>query len=112
VIDFGVLKRVARERCEALDHTFLLQRASRVLDIVETAKNWKIAFGEHQRYVFPKSDVTALPIENTTAELLARWFHDEIGAALRAAGHTNIGHLRVEVEEAPGQSGWYAGPLA
>jgi 6-pyruvoyltetrahydropterin/6-carboxytetrahydropterin synthase len=108
VIDFSLIKRIARERCEAIDHKFLLQRDSRVLAIAETADAWQISFGERQRYVFPKSDVAVLPIDNSTAERLAVWFHGEIAAALTDAGATNIRRLRVEVEEAPGQSGWYA----
>lgn len=111
VVDFSLLKRVARERCEAIDHTFLLQLRSRVLAISETADAWEIAAGE-RRYSFPKSDVTPLPLDNTTAERLAEWFHGEIAAALRRAGSVNIRHLHVEVEEAPGQAGWFAAALA
>jgi len=111
VIDFSLIKRIARERCEAIDHKFLLQRDSRVLSITQTADAWQIAFGEHQRYLFPKSDVAALPIDNSTAERLAEWFHGEIAAALMSAGAANVGRLRVEVEEAPGQSGWYAAEI-
>lgn len=111
VIDFALIKRIARERCDAIDHKFLLQRRSRVLAISERDDAWEVTFGERQRYVFPKSDVAALPIDNSTAERLAEWFHGEIAAALRAAAARNIRHLRVEVEEAPGQSGWYAAPI-
>ena len=109
VVDFSLLKRVVRERCESLDHKFLLQRDSRVLAISEAAAAWEVGAGE-RRYVFPKSDVAVLPIDNTTAERLAEWLHGEVAAALRAHGATNIRHLRVEVEEAPGQAGWYAAP--
>jgi 6-pyruvoyltetrahydropterin/6-carboxytetrahydropterin synthase len=108
VIDFALIKRIARERCEMIDHKFLLQRDSSVLAITETRDAWQISFGERQRYLFPKSDVALLPIDNSTAERLAAWFHGEIAAALLAAGARNIGRLRVEVEEAPGQTGWYA----
>ena len=110
VIDFTLLKQVARERCDALDHKFLLQCTSRLLRIAEAAAHWDVAFGE-RRYLFPKGDVAALPIDNSTAERLAEWFHGEIAAALRAHGADNIRHLRIEVEEAPGQLGWYAAPL-
>ena len=111
VVDFGLLKRIARERCEAIDHKFLLQRASRALAIVEAADHWQVTFGERQRYIFPKSDVAVLPIDNSTAERLAGWFHAEISAALRVQGCGNIARLRIEVEEAPGQAGWYAAPV-
>jgi 6-pyruvoyltetrahydropterin/6-carboxytetrahydropterin synthase len=111
VIDFGVLKQIARECCESIDHHFLLQRESRVLTIVEEAEHWQVSFGDAPGYRFPKRDVAVLPIENSTTECLALWFHGEIAAALRARGITSLRHLRIEIEEAPGQSGWYAAPL-
>lgn len=107
VIDFSLLKRIARERCEQIDHTFLLQRDSRVLSIAEQDDGWQITTPEGRSYSFPRSDVSLLPIDNTTVERLAEWFHAEIAAALRAEGMGNIRVLRIEVEEAPGQSGSY-----
>jgi 6-pyruvoyltetrahydropterin/6-carboxytetrahydropterin synthase len=111
VIDFSQIKRLARELCESIDHKFLLQRDSRLLLIDEHADSWEIRFGERLRYVFPKRDVAVLPIDNSTAERLAEWFHARIGAGLRATGWSNVVRLRVEVEEAPGQAGWYSAPL-
>jgi 6-pyruvoyltetrahydropterin/6-carboxytetrahydropterin synthase len=112
VIDFSLLKRIARERCEQIDHTFLLQRDSRVLAIEEFDDAWQITTPDRRRFHFPKSDVSVLSIDNTTVERLAEWFHAEIASALQAEGMRNIGILRIEVEEAPGQSGGYAAPIA
>jgi 6-pyruvoyltetrahydropterin/6-carboxytetrahydropterin synthase len=111
VIDFSLLKRIARERCEAIDHRFLLQRESRVLQIAEDGGQWLIVTPQGKRYAFPKADVADLPIDNTTVERLAQWLHGEIAAALHAEGGANITHLRVEVEEAPGQAGWFGAGL-
>lgn len=111
VIDFSLLKRITRERCESIDHTFLLQRDSRVLAIADDGDAWRIAAPGGRRYLFPKTDVSVLPLDNTTVERLAAWFHAEIAAALQAAGISTLRALRVEVEEAPGQAGWYAAPL-
>jgi 6-pyruvoyltetrahydropterin/6-carboxytetrahydropterin synthase len=111
VIDFSLLKRIARERCEEIDHTFLLQRNSRVLAIEELDDTWQITTPDHRRFQLPKSDVSVLPIDNTTVERLAEWFHAEIAAALQTEGMTNVGMLRIEVEEAPGQSGSYTAPV-
>jgi 6-pyruvoyl-tetrahydropterin synthase len=106
VVDFSVLKRLVRQACEALDHRFLLQRDSFLLESVEADDAWEITFGE-RRYRFPVSDVVALPIENTTAELLAEWIAERVATALLAGGHTTIERLAVDVEEMPGQSGGY-----
>ncbi len=106
VIDFSVLKRLAREACEALDHLFLLQRNSKLLEITEAAEGWTIRFGDRV-YQFPASDVIALPIENSTAELLAEWICERVIAGLDAGEHDNIRRVGVDVEEMPGQSGGY-----
>jgi 6-pyruvoyl-tetrahydropterin synthase len=107
VIDFSVLKRLTREACEELDHQFLLQRNSTLLDITESAEGWTIGFGDRV-YRFPASDVVALPIENSTAELLAEWICEQVIAGLDAGDHDNITRLAIDVEEMPGQSGGYA----
>ena len=111
VIDFAALKRAVREACEALDHRFLLQRDSRLLDIVEDAAGWTIRFGSRE-YRFPASDVVALPIENSTAELLAEWICGRIAHALAEGGHDQLTRIALEVEEMPGQSGAYGRELA
>jgi len=103
VCDFSTLKTLGKALCDELDHKFLLQRDSRVLRIDEGMSNWKIRFLE-RGFVFPKSDVIALPIDNTTAERLAEWFISRLTDDLRARGATNITSVSVTVEEAPGQA--------
>jgi 6-pyruvoyltetrahydropterin/6-carboxytetrahydropterin synthase len=98
VIDFAALKRVTREACERLDHRFLLQTQS------------SLRHGARE-YVFPAADVMALPLENTTAELIAQWLWEQVSAALAAEGVGNLARLAVEVEEMPGQAGGYAAAL-
>jgi 6-pyruvoyltetrahydropterin/6-carboxytetrahydropterin synthase len=110
VIDFGRLKRIVREICAELDHKFLLQEGSRDLRATRDRDSWTVEF-ESRRYVMPVGDVVALPIENTTAERLAEWFAGRIAGALQAAGATNVKVVRVGVEEARGQSGWFSAPL-
>lgn len=110
VIDFSVLKRYVREACERLDHRFLLQRDSALLEIREDADGWTIVFGE-RRYHFPAADVLALPVDNTTAELIAQWLCERVVEALEAGGHSNLSRVEVEVEEMPGQGGSYARDL-
>ena len=106
VIDFSVLKRAAREACEALDHRFLLQRDSPLLDVREDGEAWTIRFRERE-YRFPAADVAALPIANSTAELIAEWIAGRVLASLDGGGHANLRRIAVEVEEMPGQSGGY-----
>ena len=103
VCDFSTLKSLGKALCDEMDHKFLLQRESLVLEIDEGASNWKVRFGE-RGFVFPKSDVLALPIDNTTAERLAEYFVMRLQASLAERGATNLRSIAVGVEEAPGQS--------
>lgn len=103
VCDFSTLKSYGKAICDELDHKFLLQRESRVLEIDEGASNWKVRFGE-RGFVFPKSDVLALPIDNTTAERIAEYFLGRLRVSLADGGATNLTRIMVTIEEAPGQS--------
>ena len=111
VIDFSALKTYVREVCDFLDHHFLLQERSPLLDVARDGDAWTVGF-RGRSYHFPAADVRALPIENTTAELLAEYIAERVAERLAAEGHGNITRLAVEVEEMPGQSGGYARDLA
>lgn len=106
VWDFGDLKRTTKAIIDELDHKFLLQRESPVLEIEEEEGAWEIRYRD-RFYVFPKNDVVALPIDNSTAERLAEWVAGRLLAALRDAGAGKIRTLTVGIEEMPGQAGWY-----
>lgn len=105
VCDFSMLKSLGKALCDELDHKFLLQRDSLELQIDEGMSNWKVRHQE-RGYVFPKADVLALPIDNTTAERLAEWFIVRLRADLRERGAANLTSIGVGIEEAPGQAGW------
>jgi len=106
VVDFARLRGMARRICDELDHRFLLQLNSPVLEIDEGTRNWKVRFGE-RGWVFPEGEVVALPIDNSTAERLAEWFAGRLREELRAAGAAGVTAIAVGVEEAPGQAAWY-----
>ena len=106
VWDFGDLKRATKTIIDQLDHKFILQRDSRVLEIEERDTNWAIRFAD-RGYVLPKSDVIALPIDNSTAERIAEWLAGRLLGYLRDSGATSLRRLAVGIEEMPGQAGWY-----
>jgi len=107
VLDFGELRRLARGLCAELDHRFLLPGKSRLLQAREREEEWEIAVAG-RRYVIPKSDVVALPIDNSTAERLAEWLCGRLKKDLRGAGAGNLTTISVGVEEAPGQAAWHS----
>ena len=106
VWDFSDLKQMTAAIIEDLDHRFLLQLESNVLDAVERNGTWRIKAGTRS-YVLPSADVMPLPIDNTTAERLAGWVGQRLWHALRTKGASNIRRLTVGIEEMPGQTGWY-----
>jgi 6-pyruvoyltetrahydropterin/6-carboxytetrahydropterin synthase len=58
-------------------------------------------------WLFPRTDCVLLPIENTTAELLARYIAHRLLDDLRREHQYQPQVLRVEVEENIGQSATY-----
>jgi 6-pyruvoyltetrahydropterin/6-carboxytetrahydropterin synthase len=107
VVNFLSLKAVLRDLSKELDHRFMLQCKSTILEIDSTESAWKVKTPSGAGYVLPKQDVVALPIDNTTAERLAEWFSGRLWQALEAKGATNLDSLQVEVWEGPGQRGAY-----
>ena len=103
VVDFTRLKSLVRELCKQLDHHFILQLDSRKLEIASEETSWKVRTPGGTRYVFPKLDVAALPIDNTTAERLSEWLSAQVWQALAEKGARNLRSLTVEVYEGPGQ---------
>ncbi len=107
VIDFSQLKKVGREICEMLDHKFLLQMKSSTLIVTDEQSHFKIQFNNQPSYRLPKTDVIALPIDNTTAERLAEFIAGILLKKLEKSICERLTLLKVGVEEMPGQVGWF-----
>jgi 6-pyruvoyltetrahydropterin/6-carboxytetrahydropterin synthase len=103
VVDFTRLKSLVRELCKQLDHRFLLQLDSRKLEIASEETSWTVHTPDGTGYVFPKQDVAALPIDNTTAERLSEWLAAQVWQTLADKGARNLRSLTLEVYEGPGQ---------
>ncbi|MGH2510213.1 MAG: 6-pyruvoyl trahydropterin synthase family protein [Ktedonobacteraceae bacterium] len=106
VLDFTLLKQMTREICRRLNHRFLLPLYNPHLELLEQAESWEIHFGA-KRYVFPREDVIALPIDNSTAERLAEYICHELRRELATHSIGNLHTLMVGVEEAPTQMAYY-----
>jgi 6-pyruvoyltetrahydropterin/6-carboxytetrahydropterin synthase len=106
VFDFIVLKRLTREVCQQLDHRFLLPLRNPQLELIASPDTWEIRYKE-KRYVFPRVDVAELPIENSTAELLAEYICDQLRTMLVTYNTRHLRRIIVGVEEAPTQMAYY-----
>ncbi len=106
VIDFTILKHLTRDICRSLNHHFLLPLHNPHLEVRELTDAWEITFQE-RRYVFPRSDVLALPIDNSTAERIAEYICDELIAKLADYDTSNLMKMTVGVAETPTQIAYY-----
>ena len=106
VFDFIALKHRTKAITDELDHRMMLPTKNRVILLEESAKRVRVVYKERE-WIFPREDCVLLPIENTTAELLARYIAERLRDDLaRTLGYTPRA-LRVEVEESFGQSAIY-----
>lgn len=111
VFDFVALKRYAGALTEELDHRVLLPTRSAEIAVEEVGDVVRARYGE-RAWVFPRGDCVLLPVENTTAELLARYLGMRLADVLRREHGFTPTALRVEVEESPGQSATWESPDA
>ena len=107
VVDFSVLKQAARRVVDAVDHKVLLPLQNPKLIISETGGSVHVTVNGEPRYVFPRRDCALLPIENSTAELLAEYLGDQVRDDLLAQGLAHLTLLELDVEESPGQVAVY-----
>jgi 6-pyruvoyltetrahydropterin/6-carboxytetrahydropterin synthase len=103
VFDFIALKQRTKEITDELDHHMLLATRNPVITVEENSTSVRVRYAERE-WVFPRGDCVLLPIENTTAELLASYIAARLVEVLRVEEKFVPEVLRVEVEEAPGQS--------
>ena len=102
VFDFIALKNSTKLITAELDHYMLLPTRNPVI-LVEEHGNEIHARYKDRQWIFPRGDCVLLPIENTTAELIARYIGQRLLADLQAQHCFVPEILRVEVEEGPGQ---------
>jgi 6-pyruvoyltetrahydropterin/6-carboxytetrahydropterin synthase len=103
VFDFIALRDTLQKIVEGLNHRVLLPTRHPQIRVEERAAEVEAVF-ENRRWVFPREDCVLLPIENTTAELIAFWIAGQLQRQLKHTPNHALETLRVEVEENFGQS--------
>jgi 6-pyruvoyltetrahydropterin/6-carboxytetrahydropterin synthase len=106
VFDFIALKHRTKAITDELDHRVLLPTRNPLIRVEEGPRSVHVRYRDRE-WVFPRDDCVLLPIENTTAELLAGYIARRLLADLRRQHGYEPGVLRVEVEENVGQSATY-----
>src|SRR6267142_6030561 len=70
VFDFIALKHRTKAITDELDHRMMLATRNPLIAVEEGSKSVHVRYRDRE-WVFPRDDCVLLPIENTTAELLA-----------------------------------------
>lgn len=106
VIDFILLRDTLKGIVDELDHRMLLPTAHPLIKVVTHESEVEVRFTpDNRRWVFPLGDCLILPIENTTAELMAQYIAKQLFERLQAKGAFVPAELEVGVDENHGQWG-------
>lgn len=104
VLDFGLIKRLAKVIADRLDERTIIPSLSDCLKIDQTDGQLIVQY-ENDRFAFPLADVALLPIMHSSAEELAQFVWNELHAALEAHGAlADIVALEISIAEGPGQA--------
>jgi 6-pyruvoyltetrahydropterin/6-carboxytetrahydropterin synthase len=107
VVDFSILKRIVRTLVDEIDHKVLLPLKNPKLAFRDEGKSRHVSYFGEPTYRFPIVDCAMLPIENTTAEMLAQHFAQRVRDELVGQGIRNLSAIEMEVEESFGQAATY-----
>ena len=104
VFDFIALRDGLQTLVQELDHRVLLpDRHPKIQVEISNEDREVTARFENRRWIFPREDCCVLPVENTTAELIARWIGQSLISRLELNHQHGLSRLRISVEENFGQ---------
>lgn len=107
VVDFIALRDSLRTLVLELDHHVLLPLMHPTIRVAADDREVTATF-EDRRWVFPRGDCVLLPLEQTTAELLAKHLADRLLVRLVELTGRRPSRVVVAVDECEGQEGVYA----
>ncbi len=102
VFDFIALRDALAAIVNELDHHVLLPTRHPLIHVKQIGPEVEARFAD-RRWVFPKEDCVLLPVENTTAELIAHWIAERMRDEVSHKSGDAVERIRVEVEENFGQ---------
>lgn len=103
VFDFIALKNCTKAITDQLDHRMMLPTRNKLIRVEAGPRSVHVQYRDRE-WQFPRDDCVLLAIENTTAELLARYIGLRLLEDLESKHQYRAAVLRVEVEESIGQS--------
>jgi 6-pyruvoyltetrahydropterin/6-carboxytetrahydropterin synthase len=106
VVDFGVVKKIARRLCAQLDERVLVPAQSDCLEIAADERSVTLRYNGDE-FRFPRSDTVLLPIVHSSVEELARYLAGALKQELAQEGVSGITAVEVGVEESFGQTAYF-----
>lgn len=106
LFDFVTLKNIMRKLTDELDHYMMIATKSKHIKSEVTDDKVKLSYKDKE-WIFPRSDCVLLPIENTTAELLAKYLAHRLLEEMKTSHNFVPEVVRMEVEESVGQTATY-----
>ena len=100
--DYGEIKQVLQQMCDALDEKFLVPAKSPYLKIKTGSTNMTLIHNEDEISV-PLSDVKLMPLRNITVEELASHFTDTLATHAKVV---EFGIRAIELRVASGSGQW------
>lgn len=103
VVDFGDIKRAARDVCSALNERTIIPMLSDVITIRLEEGQVHMVCEDGTCFSFPEDDCALLDIRHSSAEELAAYLGEKLKAALPILETRGVTILEVGVAEAPNQ---------
>lgn len=98
-VDFNIFKRKIKSKLDEWDERVLLPNNHSEMLFKENGPSLEVRFRD-RFYVFPKTEVVRLPVNNTSVEQLSRLLARSFFEEFRSLG---VQQIQVLVEETPGQ---------
>ena len=102
VVDFIALRDALLKITSQLDHHVVLPTQHQAIKVSAGSESVEVTF-ENKRWVFPVEDCVLLPIENTTAELLADWIGHRLMETFLEPKNIAWNEFSIGVDENEGQ---------
>jgi 6-pyruvoyltetrahydropterin/6-carboxytetrahydropterin synthase len=106
VVDFGVVKKIARRLCEQLDERVLVPAQSDCVEVVADERTVTLRY-DGDEFRFPRGDTVLLPIVHSSVEELARYLSGALKQELAREGINDVTAVEVGVEESFGQTAYF-----
>ncbi len=108
VLNYIHVKPMVKRICDELNHHTILPTLNEDLKVWREGTQVMARYHDGSLFSFPQQDCILMDVHNTSTEALSVHIARRIGQELdKTQDAARISHIRVGVEEAPGQMSWF-----